>query len=116
MSSSELPSGCVSLRELGFASRDLQHAPYLILNAIGGSRDGLVLPNAENAPADRQDGSIDCSIALDIASELRTPVILIHSRLVGVDWTDMPETSIYEHRHPCAGEGDVGVDDSYGNP
>lgn len=82
-------------------------APHNLLDAVGRFVHRLVLPHADDRPAERGESCVRLPVALDVAIELRRPVVGVGLRRSAVDRAAVPEAAIDEDCDTGTREDDV---------
>jgi hypothetical protein len=74
----------------------------------------LVLPDAEDAPADAAEGAGDEAVAGLILGNLSLPEFRVLLGLRGVEWAAVPETAVDEDGEFAGGEYEIGFTEDPG--
>ncbi len=86
--------------------------PYGSLDDVRALDHCLVLPEPDDIPTCGPKGRVDGAVTLNVASELRLPVVEVDLRLPSVLRASVPEAAIDEHCDSLSLEGDVGANPS----
>jgi hypothetical protein len=85
-------------------------------NLIGHTPDRFVLPCSQYLPSGSTESRVDGAVACNVASQLWSPVVGVHARLVAMNRARVPKAAIDEHRKPRPRERDVRANDAAWNP
>jgi len=86
---------------------DSARSPQLSFDASNYRICILVLPETQNTPSQFYERTIGLPITLDVACQLRPPVVGVGLRPSSMHGTAVPEAAVDEDRHSLPGEDDV---------
>jgi len=82
------------------------------VDAAGGVAGDVMLPEAEDPPAQPPERAVDPAVASLVGRQFFLPEGAIANGHAGVFWTAMPETTVHEYGHLCRRKDEVGFAES----